>query len=109
MPSGKLLRVDENAAGNPSSPSANLEKIANPSMRNPIPIHWSLASLAASILTVILCMAYIDRPIADFVQEHFHQRSFQTCMDGFLHVTPIALLLALLLLFAAGYAVLRGQ
>ena len=78
-------------------------------MRNPIPIHWSLASLAASILTVILCIAYIDRPIADFVQEHFHQRSFQTCMDGFLHVTPIALLLALLLLFAAGYAVLRGQ
>jgi len=78
-------------------------------MRNPIPIHWSLASLAACILAVILCMAYIDRPIADFVQEHLHQRSLQTFMDGFLYMAPIALLFALLLLFAAGYALLHGQ
>ena len=78
-------------------------------MTNLRPIRWSLVSLAACILAVILCVAYIDRPIADFVQQHLHQRTLQTCMDGFLHLAPIALLLALLLLFAAGCAVLHGR
>ncbi len=72
-------------------------------------IRLSLASFAACILAVILCMTYIDRPIADFVQEHLHQRGLQTCMDGFLHLAPIALLLALLLLFVAGYVALHGR
>jgi membrane-associated phospholipid phosphatase len=78
-------------------------------MTNLRSIHSSFVSFAACILAVILCMAYIDRPVADFVQAHLHPRRLQTCLDGFLHLAPIALLLALLMLFAAGYAVLHGQ
>ena len=101
--------MDANAARHPASQSSKLCEIPYPSVTDVRTFRRSLVWLAVCILAVILCMAYIDRPVADFVQEHLHRRVLVACMDGFLYLAPLALLLALLLLFAAGYSAFRGQ
>ena len=73
------------------------------------PIHWSLVSFAVCVMAVVMCMVYINRPLADFVQNHLRQRSLQTWMEGSLRLAPVALLMALRLLFAAGYSAWHGR
>jgi len=60
-------------------------------------------------MAVVLCMAYLDRPVADFVQAHWRQHSLEAWMEGFLRLAPGALLMAFVLLFAAGFSALRGR
>jgi len=60
---------------------------------------WLLA-FAVTIVAVVLCVAYIDRPLADFLEQHFrHTPAWDTVRQA---LKPFSLAVAAALLFLLG-------
>jgi membrane-associated phospholipid phosphatase len=58
---------------------------------------------------VLVCMAYVDRPVADYVQTHLRQTALFAWTSRALGLLAIALILMLVVLFAAGLRLLGGR
>src|SRR5207302_5781356 len=69
---------------------------------------WLLA-LAACATAVLVCMAYVDRPVADYVQQYIRHTAFFDWTSRALGLLAIALILMLIGLFAAGVRLIGGR
>jgi membrane-associated phospholipid phosphatase len=61
-----------------------------------------LVALAVITVAVVLCVAFIDRPIAQFMDVHVRNTRWFDYLDDFFGIIPAAVPLALVVLFGAG-------
>lgn len=69
---------------------------------------WLLA-LALCAATVALCMAYVDRPVAEFVEAHIRHTEFWDYLDRSLHPFLFVVGAALLFFLGCGVWVISGR
>jgi membrane-associated phospholipid phosphatase len=69
---------------------------------------WLLAFLA-TIIAVVVCVIWIDRPVADFVELHLRHTAFWIVVAAALSPISILILAALLFLLSCGAWLLRGR
>jgi membrane-associated phospholipid phosphatase len=65
--------------------------------------------LAVCIAAVLLCMALVDRPVADFVHTHLRQAALDIWTTRAIELLSIVLILTLVVLFAAGFCLMAGR
>jgi len=70
--------------------------------------NW-LFALAATSVAVVLCIAYVDRPVADFFDAHLRQTTTWVWLDRALASLNIAVVMALLFLFGCGTWIISGR
>jgi membrane-associated phospholipid phosphatase len=69
---------------------------------------WLLA-LALCVLAVPVCMAYVDRPVADFLEAHFRHTEFWVWLNRALQPLGIVVLGAFFFLFGCGVWTISGR
>ena len=69
---------------------------------------WGLG-LVACVVSVLVCVAYVDRPVAEFANAHWLHSALYVAADGFLRLLTLALIAALVLLFVAGGRAYLGR
>ena len=69
---------------------------------------WWLA-FAGCVVSVLVSIAYVDRPVAEFAYAHWRHSALYVAANGFLWSLPLALIVALALLFAAGVRAYAGR
>jgi len=69
---------------------------------------WLLA-LAATVIAVIVCMVYVDRPVADFVEQHLRHTAFWNVVAIALSPISFIVLAALFFLLCCGARMLSGR
>jgi membrane-associated phospholipid phosphatase len=68
---------------------------------------WSFA-FAATAIAVVVCIAYIDRPVAEFFDTHLRHTTTWVWLDRALAPLDIVVVAALLFLFGSGAFVMSG-
>jgi len=69
---------------------------------------WLLA-LAATVIAVLVCMVYVDRPVAEFLDASVRHTALWKWIDLLLSPVPLAVVAALLFLLACGTWLLSGH
>jgi membrane-associated phospholipid phosphatase len=68
-----------------------------------------LIVVAVCAAAVVVCMAYVDRPVADYVHTHLSQTALFAWTSRALGLLAVALIPAVVVLVAAGVRVLGGR
>jgi membrane-associated phospholipid phosphatase len=70
--------------------------------------NWLLA-FAATAMAVVVCIAYVDRPIAEFFDRHLRHTATWAWLDRALAPLDLVVVAALLFLFGSGAFVISGH
>jgi membrane-associated phospholipid phosphatase len=80
-----------------------------PTLVEPCALRRWLVALVITAAVVILCIAYVDRPVARWVETHVRNTRTFDYLDDMFAVLPGVVPLALLVLFVAGCIILTGR
>lgn len=78
-------------------------------MTNRAALRSWLIALALSVLAVAVCIVYVDRPIADFVEVHVRHSEFCNWLMFAIRPLDLVVLSALLFLFGCGLWAMSGR
>jgi len=70
--------------------------------------NWLIA-FAATLLAIAACIAFVDRPVAEFFNAHFRHTTAWVWLDRSLDPLNLVVLMALLFLFGCGKWVISGR
>jgi len=70
--------------------------------------NW-LFAFAATAIAVVVCIAYVDRPVAEFFDGHLRHTATRVWLDRALAPLGLAVVMALLFLFGCGNWVMSGR
>jgi membrane-associated phospholipid phosphatase len=70
--------------------------------------NW-LLTFAATAIAVVVCIAYIDRPVAEFLDRHFRHTTTWAWLDRALAPLDLVVVAAMLFLFLSGAFAVSGR